>query len=145
MVKSSETYITLSILPDEVSTRILILLTCTAYFLCTSTIISRLSSSFWTVNTNAPPITWKRFVQFKEESLPFSFTVNRSQCLVLQYANVSLPLASEKYMSSTSSHAGSLSNKTLVKLAFSATRLRMPASIEKETTLTRAGGTINKT
>ena len=141
-VKISESYIMMSILlPDEVSTKIHILSTRTVFLLCILTIISRPSSSFWTRNSNAPPVTWKRFVQGSWRLL---LPVSRSQLLELQYANVLVPLASEKYMSSTLSHAGSLSNKTLVKLAFSATRLRMPASTEKDITLIGARRTINK-
>ena len=46
-VKISESYIMMSILlPDEVSTKIHILSTCTVFLLCILTIISRPSSSF---------------------------------------------------------------------------------------------------
>ena len=51
-----------------------------------TTLISRQLSAFWiSVSTNAPSVSSKRFVQFKEGSFPFLFTVV-VHCLVLQYA-----------------------------------------------------------
>ena len=95
-----------------------------------STLISRQLSAFWiSVSTNAPPVSSKRFVQFKEGSFPFSFTVV-VHCLVLQYA-ILLEFASVNIRSVTWSH-GSLSRKNLVKLAFPPIRVSTPTYREKE-------------